>query len=161
MLKLGVTKSSESLLPPSQPILSHTHTLSVMQLSSGSTSSLPTLKKLQGPPQTPSKHHPLERKATKSQRTRRPSSAGAPPLLHVIQQADKMVAVKEEERVQPGETGWEYCSLSISTEMAECLAGQSISLSLSLSVMLPSLPQVSGERLSAATPQDSSWPSDT
>jgi adenylate kinase family enzyme len=105
LLKLGVTRSS-------------------MQLSSGSTTSLPMLKKLQALPQPPSKHHPLEKKATKSKRTRRPSSAGAPPLLHVIQQADKMVAVREEEKVSPGGSGWEYCSLPIASEMAECLAGK-------------------------------------
>ena len=99
-----------------------------MQLSSGSTTSLPTLKKLQASPQSPSKHHPLEKKATKSKRTRRPSSAGAPPLLHVIQQADKMVAVREDETVSPGESGWEYCSLPIASEMAECLAGQTLFL---------------------------------
>ena len=82
------------------------------------------LKKLQGPPPPSSKHHPLEKKARKTQRTRRPSSAGAPPLIHVIQQVDKMAAVKESKKVEPGESGWDYCCLPIAPDMAECLAGQ-------------------------------------
>ena len=55
---------------------------------------------------------------------RRPSSAGAPPLIHVTQEAEKLGAVKENDKAEPGENEWKYCSLPIASEMAECLAGQ-------------------------------------
>ena len=95
-----------------------THSRSVLQLSSGSTSSLPLLKKLQGPRST---RHPLEKTTTKKGRVRRPSSAGAPPPLQDIQKED-MVAVGK--GVEPGTGGWEYCSLPVTDEMSDCLAGQ-------------------------------------
>ena len=97
----------------------------VLQLSSGSTTSLPTLKKYQELHRASSrspKPHPLEKKRTKG-RARRPSSAGAPPLIQRV--GDKMVvAVVAAPRVEPGASGWEYCSLPVATEMADCLAGK-------------------------------------
>ena len=92
-----------------------------MQLSSGSTTSLPMLKKLHVPP--PSTKHPLEKKKTKG-RVRRPSSAGAPPSLHMIEQAGKMVVVGGGEKAEPGASGWDYCSLPVAAEMADGLAGE-------------------------------------
>ena len=92
-----------------------------MQLSSGSTTSLPMLKKLHIPP--PSTKHPLEKKKTKG-RVRRPSSAGAPPPLHMIEQAGKTAAGGGGEKAEPGTSGWDYCSLPVATEMAEGLAGE-------------------------------------
>lgn len=95
--------------------------LIVQQLSSGSTHSLPMLKKLQAP-RAPAPVHPLE-KSTKGRR-RRPSSAGAPPLHCVVQQGAKMATVVSSKKIHPGETDWEYCTLPVATEMAESLAGE-------------------------------------
>ena len=93
----------------------------VMKLSCGSVTSLPTLQKLQD--SIPSTKYPLEKKKTKGC-VRRPSSAGAPPMLHMLQQAEKIVAVDDSKRIKPGSNEWEYCSLPVAAEMAEGLAGE-------------------------------------
>lgn len=96
--------------------MSHT----AIQLSSGSTTSLPMLKVVKAPAHIP--NHPLEKK--RKGRVRRPSSAGAPPPLHVIQQVEEMVPVGGGRRVNPGDDGWEYCGLPVAAEMADGLASE-------------------------------------
>lgn len=113
----------------------------VLQLSSGSTTSLPMLKKQTTTQST--KHHPLQNKITK-RRVRRPSSAGAPPR---IQQEDKMApGVVRSVQVDPGDSGWEYCYLPVATEMADCLAGQCYEHYTFHSIRILIVPQVNGLR---------------
>lgn len=88
-----------------------------MRLDSGSTTSLPTLKK------KPTKLAPPQPSREGKKKTRRPSSAGAPPAdrLHLLASHTKVLQSKV---LEPGSAGWQFCGLPVADEMAQGLAGK-------------------------------------